>query len=277
MTHAIHTPDALPQFRLRLRHPLYLLAAVLALWAVASGALHRAAGWLDAEIDAAASEAGLTVQDVWMDGRERTSRQDVLDALGIPFGTPMTAIDVTDARARLEALPWVASAEISRELPTTLTINLSERRAVAIWQNGTGLALIDDSGAVISIAPGSQDMDLPRLVGSGAPAAAADILRMLKAVPALAPRVTAAIRVGERRWDLTLDNGMRVLLPEASAAVEPAEVWQRFARLAAEHQLMERDVAIFDLRFEDRVVVRLTGRAAAARPRRTDNGTERRT
>ena len=32
MTHAIHTPDALPQFRLRLRHPLYLLAAVLALW-----------------------------------------------------------------------------------------------------------------------------------------------------------------------------------------------------------------------------------------------------
>lgn len=277
MNQALHAPHALPQFRLRLRHPLYLVGAVLALWLVTSGVLLRAIVWIDAEIDATATRAGLTVQDVWMEGRERTSRQDVLDALQVPFGTPMTAIDVTDARARLEALPWVASAAISRELPTTLTIRMSERRAVAIWQDGAELVLIDDTGAVIPVAPARQDLDLPQLVGPGAPAAAQDILSMLNAAPALALRVNAAIRVGERRWDLKLDNGMRVLLPEASAAVEPAEVWQRFARLAAEHRLMERDVAIFDLRLEDRVVVRLTERAAAARPARSNKGADRRT
>ena len=43
------------------------------------------------------------------------------------------------------------------------------------------------------------------------------LLDMLASEPDLAARVTAAVRVGDRRWNLRIDNAIDVLLPEDDA------------------------------------------------------------
>src|SRR6185436_12122376 len=52
------------------------------------------------------ADAGLTVQSVTLEGRAETARTDIIRMLGIKRGTLMLDVDVDEARARLEALPW---------------------------------------------------------------------------------------------------------------------------------------------------------------------------
>jgi cell division protein FtsQ len=63
----------------------------------------------------------------------------------------------------------------------------------------------------------------------------------------------AAVLVAGRRWDLHLDNGVTVKLPEKGAR----EALQRLVKLDVERELLARDVSVVDLRLPDRVTVRL--------------------
>ena len=93
---------------------------------------------------------------------------------------------------------------------------------------------------------------LPLVVGSGAPEFAAALLDQLAAQPLLRARVVAAIRVGERRWNLRLNNGADVLLPEGAEAA----AMSRLLELQASQSLLDRPLQTLDLRLPDRMVVR---------------------
>jgi cell division protein FtsQ len=95
---------------------------------------------------------------------------------------------------------------------------------------------------------------LPLVVGEGAARHAAEFLDMLASEPDLAARVTAAIRVGDRRWNLRIDNTIDVLLP----ADEPAGAWAQLARLDRASALLQRDVQSIDIRLPDRLVLRVS-------------------
>lgn len=118
--------------------------------------------------------------------------------------------------------------------------------------------MIDRSGAVIPGARGESFAGLPLLVGDDAPAHAADLLAMLAGEPDIVSRVVAAVRVRGRRWNVRLDNGIDVRLPENG----PAAAWAQLARIEREHGLLQRDVVAIDLRTPDRLVVRTAPGAA---------------
>jgi cell division protein FtsQ len=73
--------------------------------------------------------------------------------------------------------------------------------------------------------------------------------------------VKGYIRVGERRWDLKLENGITVKLPEDGEDQAIAEL----VRLDRESGLLTRDIAAVDMRISDRLVVQLTPEAAMQR------------
>ena len=56
---------------------------------------------------------------------------------------PSQKMGLQASRKRLEAIDWVEWATVERRLPDTLYVTLKERRAVAIWQNGSEYTLID--------------------------------------------------------------------------------------------------------------------------------------
>ncbi|MBN2752079.1 MAG: cell division protein FtsQ, partial [Rhodospirillaceae bacterium] len=133
---------------------------------------------------------------------------------------------------------------------------IAERVPIAISQTGDRSVLIDDSGTEI-VSVKTQSISLPIVTGRGAPENIARLLDNLRAFPELAVRVKAAVRVGDRRWNVKLDsveNGIEIRLPETNAGA----AWGRLADLDRKHRLLSRDVAMIDLRLPDRMVVRLT-------------------
>lgn len=201
------------------------------------------------------AQSGLAVTDIQAVGRKQTSGEDILAALGVSSRTPILGLDLVDAKRRIESLPWVASAEVERRLPHALRIVITERQPVAILQTGDRSVLIDAKGVQI-VQVASQAGDLPIVTGRGAAENVASLIADLEAFPDLGSRVKAAVRVGDRRWDVKLDSvetGIEVRLPET----ETAAAWGRLAELDRKHRLLARDVALIDLRLPDRMVVRL--------------------
>src|SRR5205823_6338616 len=197
---------------------------------------------------------GLVVTDVKVEGRETTDRDTILAALGAGPGTPILAMNPRRAKEQLETLPWVRSAVVERRLPDTLYIRLVERKPLALWQHGGKLELIDREGGVIPVTRLDRFAKLPMVVGEGAARHAAELLDMLASEPDLAVRVTAAIRVGDRRWNLRIDNAIDVLLP----VDEPAGAWAQLARLDRSSGLLQRDIQSIDIRLPDRLVLRVS-------------------
>ncbi|HYZ24296.1 MAG TPA: cell division protein FtsQ/DivIB [Rhodopila sp.] len=192
---------------------------------------------------------GLRVHDVIIEGRQNTPEPLLNAAIGVEKGSPILGFSLEDTRARIESIPWVESATIERRLPGTVIINLQERRPYAVWQHQGKFVLVDRAGQVVN-----QDTalfrHLPLIVGQGAPAAAKDLLDALRDRPALAEKVVASVRVGERRWNLHITNGTDVMLPEGHEVA----ALDRLIKLEQEHQVLERSLAAIDMRLPDRIV-----------------------
>lgn len=201
----------------------------------------------------ASAALGLVVGNIEVAGRKTTQRATILAALGAERGTPILAVDPDRARRRLERLPWVRSATIERRLPGTLFVRLVEREPLAVWQHDGRQELIDRQGEVIAVTDLARFARLPTVVGSDAARHAAALLAMLAQQPDLAARVTAAIRVDDRRWNLRIDHRISVLLPED----DPAAAWTQLAQLERTKRLLQRDVETVDMRLPDRLVLRV--------------------
>lgn len=204
------------------------------------------------ELGQTAGAVGLRVRKVAIEGRQNTPEPLLSGALGISKGMPILGFSVAAARSRIESLSWVESATVERRLPDTIVVQLKERQPFAIWQNQGTFALIDRSGRVIATQDLGRFGKLPLIVGSGAPQAAATLLDALASRPQLGSHVIAAVRIGERRWNLHLDTGTDVMLPEGA----PVAAIDRLIALEQAHALLERPLAVIDMRLPDRLVVR---------------------
>jgi len=203
----------------------------------------------------ATAMAGLRLENLTIEGRQNTSAADVLAALDVGRGTPILTIDVAEARAALESLPWVKAARVERQLPNAVHVVLQEREPYALWQQGKRYTLVDREGAPIVAVPDA-DPAMRVIVGPDAPAHAAELFAEMDKVPDLGTRVRAAVRVGARRWNIYFDsfaNGIAVRLPEDDMSA----AWQRLANLERDYKILERDLEFIDLRLPDRLIVRI--------------------
>ncbi len=200
----------------------------------------------------AASQAGLRVTDIRIEGRNNTPEPLLRAALGVSRGDAMLGFSVAAARARIESLSWVEHATVERRLPGTVVVQLTERRPFAVWQNQGKFALIDREGQPVVDQDIARFRDLPLVVGAGATVGATALLDALRDRPAIQSHVTAAVRVGERRWNLRLSNGADVLLPEG----EEVAALDRLLQLQQDHAVLDRPLQAIDLRLPDRLVLR---------------------
>lgn len=195
---------------------------------------------------------GWRVQQVVVEGRANTPEPLLRAAIGISPGDPLLGVSLAEARARVETLPWIEHASVSRRLPGIIRVQLTERQPYAVWQNQGKFRLIDHAGQVLTDQDVTQFQFLPLVVGAGAPERAAELLDALARFPAMQSRVIAGVRVGERRWNLRMQSGTDVLLPETHVAA----ALERLATLQEGHDLLERPLRVIDLRLPDRLVVR---------------------
>jgi cell division protein FtsQ len=245
---------------------LVLIFAVAFLTAAIIANSQRGEALLTDDVTAALAEigahAGFVVGEVYVVGRSDTPKGDLINALGVRRGEAILAVDLDEVRDRLLALPWVREASVERQLPDTLVVRIAERRPLAIWQNQGQYAVIDERGEVLS-GDCSSFSHLPLVVGDDAPHHAAALIRLLATEPELAKRVKGAVRIGSRRWNISLAGGIDVRLPENDAEA----AWRRLAEYHRQHRLLDKPISSVDLRLPDRIGVRRgTGETSLAAP-----------
>ena len=212
-------------------------------------------------VSAVTAWSGLAIDEVKITGQSETSELDVLDRLAIGPHPSLVTFDVDGARERVEALPWVRHATIRKLYPDALQVVVSERTPFAIWQHDGKASLIDRDGRAITDDIGDRYMTLPRVAGAGANMHAVEFVDLVQAFPELSKRIRAGVLVAGRRWNLVLENGVEVLLPEK----DPASAIVAVVAIDAQSQILSRDVAAVDLRLNDRLIVRLTENGEVAR------------
>ncbi len=203
---------------------------------------------------APSARLGLRVSDIVIEGRQKTPEPLLRAALGVRSGEPILGFSVADARARIETIDWVQSATVERRLPGTIVVRLTERRPFAVWQHEGKFVLIDRDGHIVTDSATSPPSPASCRWWS-APARRRPpppLLDALAAQPDLQARMVAAVRVGERRWNLHMKNGADVLLPEGA---EPQAI-AKLADLQNSHALLDRPMQTVDLRLPDRLVLR---------------------
>lgn len=223
-------------------------------WGVKSGFVADTVQAASDRFYAMTARSGFAVQALYLEGRNRTPMADIEKALGIKKGDPILRLSLDEARARLEQIDSVHFAAVERSLPGALYVRISEREPVALWQNNGKISLVDEKGAVMTGLDVTPYKHLPLIVGSDAPAHVTELMEILSQDEALAKRFTAAIRVGERRWNIRIDGNVEVKLPEEG----PAEAWKRLAQMQSDQHLLDRSIKVIDLRLPDRLFIKLT-------------------
>jgi len=238
-----------------------LLAAALGYGAVAGQHVPDVITWFKDARDVAANSVGLRIAAVSLTGQKEVSREEVLTTAGVTGRASLLFLDADAARARLMANPWIADAAVLKLYPDRLQITITERLAFALWQKNGRVSVIAADGTVLEPFVADRYLGLPLVVGAGAERQAKDFLAVLDRYPDIRSVLRASILVADRRWNLRLTNGIDVRLPETDvdAALD------RLVALDRDKKLLSRDIAMVDLRLPDRVSVRLSDAAAAAR------------
>jgi cell division protein FtsQ len=239
---------------------LAALAVVTALgWAVASDLPSRTVLAAENTIARIMVTARLTVHEIELTGRREAEQGDIVAALHLRADEAILNVDLGAARERLESLGWIAEAEVSRKLPSTILVRLTEREPFALWQRGGRIALIDRSGEIIAEDHLGRFTSLPLVVGEGGAETAAKLIDLIRTTPDLEVRVASLIRVSKRRWNVRFDNGVDLYLPE----VGQVEAWRRLVALQRDDEILSRNLTHIDLRAADRAVIGVAPEIAA--------------
>jgi cell division protein FtsQ len=230
-------------------------ALILALVAIGAwegrAALLSGAETLSALIQEGFAQAGFSIGAIEITGQTLTQEQAVIKALEIDPSTSTLNFDAEAARARIEELPAVASATVRKVYPRRLIVSIVEKQPVARWRVDGVTFVVDARGEQIGDA-GTAYSELPLVIGDGAAGNALVMIRNLGRHPDLRQHLAALSRIGNRRWDMIYDTGLRVQLPEqgVAQALDRLDTYQR------DYALLDRDVVQIDLRVPSMVAVR---------------------
>lgn len=159
--------------RRRALRPAILVAAV--------GTVVAAAVWV------AFASPVLTVTTVTVNGTSRLTATEVRTAARVPVGSSMLTISLDAIKHRVALLPAVARVRIERRWPHTVSIDVTERVAVAVVIASGGDELLDRTGvafaAVPSPVPGLASVTVHQPVPGAGEAAAAAAVRVWEGVP----------------------------------------------------------------------------------------------
>lgn len=156
----------------------------------------------------------LGVRAIEVVGTRTVSADAVRAAADVPEEHPLLRVDTAEVAARVSGLPDIATAEVTRSWPSTLTITVTERKPVAYHEGGEGIRLVD-SGGVPYKRVSEPPEGLPRLellAPGPADEATRAVTRVLSSLPAeLADQVVAARATtpGDVEFDFTDDRIVR--------------------------------------------------------------------
>ena len=216
-------------------------------------------GYGSAVVNTTGQTIGLANINVILEGNHYTPKEDIVAALQIDSNTILANFDINDGYDNLLKLPWIESAQIALIGTTQMKIKVTESKAYSIWEDSDEFTLHKKNGDAIEsikqidyITSDFSDA-LHHLEGIGAPDNAQEIISTVAKFESVFSNVKSYIRVGDRRWNLLLDNKIEILLPEHNAE----DALKFLVKANESYDIYERPIRYIDLRLDDKVVLGL--------------------
>lgn len=189
-----------------------------------------------------------------VDGSSDELANEIREILPLDFPVSYFDLDIKYLHKVVNELPAVASAAIKITVGGVLQINVAEKLPAFIWRKNNVMSVIDETGSFIRIANSRVDYpELPLVVGEAADLAVAEVSSLIQANDYFKNHVRAFIRVGERRWDLILENNLRIMLPQR----EFLAAFDRLMLMNEAGSLLSGKLSNIDMRLVERPTVRM--------------------
>jgi cell division protein FtsQ len=193
-----------------------------------------------------------------IDGAGLSLAQDIREVVPIDFPLSSFDLDIAQIREIILGLDPVKTANVAIRPGGVLEVVVTERQPVVIWRNRDGLDMLDENGTHVDDIPNrAAQPDLPLIAGEGADKFVGEALTLIAAARPLGDRFRGLVRMGERRWDVVLDRGQRILLPTEN----PIRALERVIVLNEGSELLDRDVVAVDMRLGERPTLRMSAAA----------------
>lgn len=234
--------------------PVAMLALVLGAWLANDGQRAALVARYGELRDAIHNREAFMVHAMEITGASPAVEKGLRGMLPVDLPASSFDIDLQALRAQILALDAVASVDLRVKPGGVLSAAVTERVPALLWRHVNGIELIDGTGhRVASVTSRELRRDLPLVAGPGADRAAAEALALIDAIGPILPRLRGLERRGERRWDVVLDRGQRIMLPEQDALAALKHV----LALDRDRGLLARDIGVVDMRRPGQMVLRL--------------------
>jgi cell division protein FtsQ len=174
-------------------------------------------------------------------------------------------VDLMQARAAFENVPWVRKALVRREFPNRLSVELEEHQPAAFWGSESDSRLLNQQGEVFSANLGELDNDnLPHL--SGPDTESIQVLRMYEVLKPELQKVQLQLKglelTARGSWRAELKSGAHLELGRGNSDEVMARVQRMTLTLAQVAQRFGRQpqaLETADLRHVNGYALRLRG------------------
>jgi len=262
-----------PLFRqsVRIGLPVLLIAGIIG-WAASQERYRQVVQDQIAEIRASIEERPeFAVNLMAIDGASASIADDIREIVPVDFPISSFDLDLVGMQDRIAELDAVLAVDVRVRRGGVLQIQIKERIPAAVWRVGRDIELLDAQGRRVAVIGSRiEHPDLPLLAGAGAEKYVPEALELLSVADLVAPRIRGLVRMGERRWDLVLDRGQRILLPE----INPVPALLQVMALEEAQEILARDIIAVDMRNQSRPTLRLSP-AATERARLSRTGAEK--
>lgn len=200
---------------------------------------------------------GFTCTTIRVEGLKYANIEDIKNMIPLKVGHSIFSESPENVREIIEKNSWIRTAVVRRKLPDTLIVRVVEYQPVAYWQMNSKLFLIDNNGVIIEGERHQNLTHLPVITGEKAAEKFPLLMKELADFPDIYNRMTGAVFISKRRWDIILDAKLKVKLPEQGIQ----QAMRYLTNLEGDHALASKDISSVDLRIPDRAFFTLSENA----------------
>ncbi len=190
-----------------------------------------------------------------IDGATDDLAMDIREVLPVDLPASSFDLDLEAMRLQVESLDAVQRVDMQVKTGGVLQIVVTERVPSVVWRSEAGLELLDAKGNRVSgLESRKSHAELLLVAGAGADAAVPEAMALAAALGPLTEDLIGLMRIAELRWDVVLNGGHRIMLPEEDPQTA---LYQAVAMAEAQALIRAGKVTRIDFRNPKRPILRL--------------------
>ena len=185
-------------------------------------------------------------------GANQALVNEIRSLTGLDLPISSYNVNLHELQSKIELMNAVKNVDLYIA-ENIIYIQVQPREPAIYWLNTNGLELLDPDGVSMGIVEsGRPNLDLPLIAGAGASIAIDEAFFIYSISNSFSDEILGLVRIGERRWDIILKNGRKIMLP----ADELTKVYKNLIMENKVKKLLSVNFSLLDLRNPNRMMIR---------------------